>query len=90
MKTENFFKETIENYSNDDLNTLLINFDMYVYTDNDFNRWLQLDDDTHILLNTKCSLFYYFKVCLENYKITLKETAKNELKRQINNLLNIK
>lgn len=88
-KTETFFNEIIGNYNNDDLNTLFIHFDMYVYTDDDFNRWLQVDDDKQILLNTKCSLFYYFKECLKYNESKYKEYGKNELKRQINALIKL-
>ena len=88
-KTETFLSETIGNYSNEELNTLFLHFDMYVYTDDNFNRWLFFDDDKHIQLNNDVFILYYFKECLKYYESKYKEYGKNELKRQINSLIKL-
>jgi hypothetical protein len=86
-KIENFFNETIGNLSNDELNTLFTHYDMYMFTDNDFNRWLCLDDDKQIQLNNDVFLFYYFVEILKFNEKKYKEIGKNELKRELNNLI---
>jgi hypothetical protein len=86
-KIENFFNETIGNLSNDELNMLFIHYGMYIFTDNDFNRWLCLDDDKQIQLNNDVFLFYYFNEVMKFYYKNCKQLGKNELKRELNNLI---
>lgn len=93
MKTENkieeLFKQTMNCFSNEELNILFNNtFDMVLYTDNN-NRYLCLDDDKQILINEKCSLFYYYTKAIVFYKNNIEIKAQNELKKQINNLIKL-
>lgn len=94
MKTENkielLLRKSIVNFSNDELNLLFEHcFNMYVFTDNDFNRYLCLDDDTTILLMPELTLFFYFNKAKVYYKNIIEIQAQNELKKQINNLIKI-
>jgi hypothetical protein len=88
-KIENLLNEFVGNLSNDELNTLFIHFDMYVYTDNYFNRYLCLDDDKQIELINDAFLFYYFIESIKYYQNKLKDYGKLELKKQINSLIKL-
>ena len=96
MKTENkieeLFKQTMNSFSNEELNTLFINsFDMIVWTNKDNQRYLSLDDhdDKEILINEECSLFYYYTKAQVMYKYRIELNSQNELKRQINALIKL-
>ena len=91
-KVENFLSQTIGNYSTEELNTLFYNsFEMIVWTNNDLQRYLSLDDDddTEILINEECTLFYYYKKAKDMYKCRIELNSRNELKKQINNLIKL-
>ena len=86
-KTANFFNVTIGNLSNEELNTLFVNFDMFVHTDNDLNRWLCLEEDKEIQLINDVFLYYYFNEVVKFYYKKCIKIGKNELKREVNSLI---
>jgi len=88
-KIEELFKQTMNCFDNEELNLLFdYTFDMVIYTNNN-NRYLCLDDNNQILINEECSLFYYFKKAKVYYKNIIENTAKNDLKKQINALIRL-